>query len=203
MPEKSASKVTFCIFRPLSKRRLDADEVIAKINSGDDKFLETVYALNRPIFIGWFRKQGCPDDRISEWYQEAFFLFFEQVREGKLTKLEASVSTYLVGIGKNLDRQTRKNYWEKNVDKQGADILLTAENAWAQEEEDTLPETTEKVKRALARLGETCRQILIMFYYRRFSMEAIAERVNLKNENTAKKTKYECLKKLRETYKTL
>lgn len=182
---------------------MDADEVIAKINSGDDKFLETVYALNRPIFIGWFRKQGCPDDRISEWYQEAFFLFFEQVREGKLTKLEASVSTYLVGIGKNLDRQTRKNYWEKNVDKQGADILLTAENAWAQEEEDTLPETTEKVKRALARLGETCRQILIMFYYRRFSMEAIAERVNLKNENTAKKTKYECLKKLRETYKTL
>lgn len=182
---------------------MDAQEVIAKINSGDDKFLETVYALNRPIFVGWFRKRGCPDDRISEWYQEAFFLFFEQVREGKLTKSDASVSTYLVGIGKNLDRQTRKNYWEKNVDKQGADILLTAENFGEREEEGAPPEATEKVKGALKKLGENCREILIMFYYRRFSMEAIAARANLKNENTAKKTKYECLKKLREIYKNL
>lgn len=195
-------KVTFGIFRPLRSRNLDADRVIEKIKAGDETYLETVYSMNRPIFTGWFRKQGHSDDRIAEWYQEAFFLFFEQVRQGKLTKIDAAVSTYLVGIGKNLNRKTRRNYWEEKVDKQGADILRVAEEAWDGDEEEQDSEAAEKVKRALKRMGETCREVLLLFYYRGFSMEAIAERTNLKNENTAKKTKYECLKKLREIYKT-
>lgn len=181
---------------------MKAEDVISKIRSGDTKYLETAYRLNRPIFTGWFRKQGVNDsERISEWYQEAFFIFFEQVRSGELQQLDSSVSTYLIGIGKNLGRDHRKKHWERKVEKTGADVLQFAEEAPAYE--DPVDESTEKLKTALDMLGGSCKEVLMMYYYRRFSMEAIAARTGLKNENTAKKTKYECLKKLRTIFRTL
>jgi len=180
-----------------------ADEAIEKIKSGDPKYLETVYRINRPIFTGYFRKQGISDsERISEWYQEAFFIMFEQVRTGQLEQLESSASTYLIGIGKNLGRDHRKAYWERKVEKSGADVLQFVEEE-ATEYDSPVEESSEKLKTALNRLGGSCKKLLILYYYRRFSMEAIAARIGLKNENTAKKTKYECLKKLRSIFRTL
>lgn len=181
---------------------MKADQSIDKIRSGDAKYLETAYRLNRPIFVGWFRKQGIQDsERISEWYQEAFFIFFEQVRSGQLKQFESSVSTYLIGIGKNLGRDHRKKHWERKVEKAGADVLQFAEEA--PEYGDPVGESADKLTSALDMLGGSCKDVLIMYYYRRFSMEAIAARTGLKNENTAKKTKYECLKKLRDIFRTL
>lgn len=185
---------------------MKADEVISKIKSGDSKYLETTYRLNRPIFMGWFKKQGLTDrDRISEWYQEAFFIFFEQVRKNHLNQLDSSVSTYLIGIGKNLKRDHRKKYWERKVEKSGSKVLQLAEeqSPLFGEIDQTDDESVQKLKAALDRLGGSCKEVLILYYYRRFSMEAIAARTGLKNENTAKKTKYECLKKLRTTYRAL
>lgn len=159
--------------------------------------------MNRPLFTGWFRKQGVRDsERISEWYQEAFFIFFEQVRNGQLNQLDSTVSTYLIGIGKNLGRDHRKKYWERKVEKKGVDVLQFVEDE-ASTYGETADPSAERLKTALSMIGAPCREVLNMYYYRRFSMEAIAERTGLKNENTAKKTKYECLKKLRKIFRTL
>jgi RNA polymerase sigma-70 factor (ECF subfamily) len=47
-------------------------------------------------------------------------------------------------------------------------------------------------------LGEPCKSILRYYYYKRFSMEAIAETMQYKNADTVKSQKVRCIKELQE-----
>lgn len=121
---------------------------------------------------------------------------YENIRTDKLVNLDSSIAAYLIGVGKNLERDHRKNGWSKNVYTVEDDATILE----GSETETIDPETAEQVGNALNALGGKCRDILIMFYYKHYSMEVIADRAGLKNDHVAKKTKYECLKKLREIY---
>lgn len=177
---------------------LKRDEEITAIKNGDDRALSQIYLANRPFFISWFKKNsGADESLITAWYQEAFFIMFENFRTNKLMQLDTGILAYLIGIGKNLERDHRKNGWSKHVFSCGEDSAL-AVNPQANETLDN--DTAEQVRLAVDSLGEKCRQILMMFYYQKCSMKVIADRQGLKNEDVAKKTKYECLKKLREIY---
>jgi DNA-directed RNA polymerase specialized sigma24 family protein len=62
-------------------------------------------------------------------------------------------------------------------------------------------EESEDLRNAMNQLSEGCRKVLVLFYYRRYTIEAIMHTLNYKNENTAKANKSRCLKKLREIMK--
>ena len=53
------------------------------------------------------------------------------------------------------------------------------------------------VARLMETIGEPCKSILELFYFRGFSMEAIAERLQYKNENVVKTQKLRCLTSLK------
>jgi RNA polymerase sigma factor (sigma-70 family) len=150
--------------------------------------------------MAWFHKNGkSTSDAYADMYQEAFFIFFEKVRLNELKILNAELSTFLIAIGKNLERDVMKSAWVKKVEKYDT-LHIEPEADVEKFEIDIL---NEKVTEAMSRMGERCRLILELYYYRQFSMEAIAQRLNLKNESNAKKNKYECLKKLKAIFMTL
>ena len=52
------------------------------------------------------------------------------------------------------------------------------------------------VRACLDEIGETCKTLLGLFYFDGYSMDRIAEMMDLSNADTAKSKKYQCLKKL-------
>jgi len=176
---------------------LKSDEAIKGIKEGDESALSKLYTAQRPFFIAWFKKNTRADENlIAEWYQEAFFILYENVRKEKLTEFDGSISAYLIGVGRNLERDHRKSGWNRKVDTVGGADYFSEEAA----EDYANEETGQRMSKAMENMGEKCQQILVMFYYHRFPMDIIAERLGLKNADVAKKSKYECLKKLRKIY---
>ena len=57
-------------------------------------------------------------------------------------------------------------------------------------------EQTELVRKAMGRIGEQCRRILLLFYWEEKSMEEIAAELGFANTDTAKSKKYQCKKSL-------
>ena len=55
-------------------------------------------------------------------------------------------------------------------------------------------------KAAFDLLGEKCRQLLILFYFKRNSFREIASLLKFGSEETAKNQKYRCIQKAKENY---
>jgi len=66
-------------------------------------------------------------------------------------------------------------------------------------EDDFLVEENnlELISQCFNRLGDPCRSLLDLFYYKKKSMEEIAVELNYKNAETAKNQKYKCMERLR------
>jgi DNA-directed RNA polymerase specialized sigma24 family protein len=58
-----------------------------------------------------------------------------------------------------------------------------------------------KIHEALDELGDTCKNILVMFYFDGYDMDTIAKSLQFNNADTAKAKKYQCFKKLEEIVK--
>ncbi len=79
-----------------------------------------------------------------------------------------------------------------------------AEKDWMQTETNTLTEESvaylESIKTNYHKLGEQCKEVLQLFYFKKESMKQIAARFSW-TEASAKNNKYRCLQKLREMVK--
>jgi RNA polymerase sigma factor (sigma-70 family) len=53
------------------------------------------------------------------------------------------------------------------------------------------------IEQALEKLGEPCKTILTDYYFRKLSMQDIAEKMNYTNADNAKNQKYKCFNRLK------
>ncbi len=174
---------------------------IAKLRDANDRELSAVYAQNRAVFLKWFAKNSKYDPSLhQEWYQDSFFIMLENLRTGKLIELTSSLATYLIAIGRNLERDHIKSAYKRHV--LPDDQANTFQDSDYQSDE-TSAELTSKLTRALNMLDERCKNLLLLKYYHNYSLEAIALRLGYKNEDTAKKAKYLCMKHLKDHFKKL
>ncbi|MDH3244560.1 MAG: sigma-70 family RNA polymerase sigma factor, partial [Saprospiraceae bacterium] len=142
-------------------------------------------------------------DKIKavEIYQEAFTALYYNVREGKLVRLTSSLKTYLFAIGKNILRDHFKR--EKRF-RHGSDEWQVAEQLdHSIMEKYEQSDMKELVDIALKKIGEPCKTVLKLFYFRHFSMDAIAKELNYKTEQIAAKRKHICLKQMRTLVSTI
>ncbi len=169
---------------------------LLQIQKGDRKLLKKLYEEYRSAFIAWTKKRyDVNDDLASEIYQKAFIAFYYNIREGKITALKSSLKTYLFAIGRNqLRDQFKMN--KKFVDQPESadhDMPVDASVMKKYEQQDL----KEKISQLLNTIGEPCRTVLTLFYFRHFSMEAIAEYMDYSSRTVAAKRKFICLKQLR------
>jgi DNA-directed RNA polymerase specialized sigma subunit len=57
-------------------------------------------------------------------------------------------------------------------------------------------EGKEAVMRVVSELGDTCKKILLLFYYENLSMKEILDRTDYETEQVVRNKKYKCLKQL-------
>lgn len=164
----------------------------------NDRNLEpTVRLLYNNYFeslASYVRSNQGNDEDAEDFFQEAIIVFIDAVKNNKF-RGDSKIKTFLHAIMRNLwlnelkrrkralNRQTK--YYDENPKVEESVQASLQEN-----------EVKQSVAALLSQLGERCQQILNLFYYQEKSMKEIHQEMGLENEQTARNTKYKCMKKM-------
>jgi RNA polymerase sigma factor (sigma-70 family) len=167
------------------------------IKTNENKALTEVYTLYRDECMMWLQKEmKCSEEDSIEVFQMAVIILYDNVATGKLVELTSSIKTYLFGVAKlKAWELTRKA--EKTV--VGVDDALLKYVAEENEFRDNTEELT-LVEKSLEELGQPCKTVLQLYYYKNKSMEEISQELGYKNADTTKNQKYKCLKRLQNIF---
>jgi RNA polymerase sigma factor (sigma-70 family) len=164
-----------------------------------DKVFTTLYRYY-PVVKKLILANGGRSEDAEDIYQEALIVFYKKAAEPDFT-LSSGISTYLYSICRYMwmDR-LRKNQ------KYNTDNIRIDENAPADPEIIAAIESENQLmlaEKAIAELGERCRELLLLFYFHSKKLKDIAAKMGYNSENTAKNQKYKCLEAARNKLKAL
>jgi RNA polymerase sigma factor (sigma-70 family) len=169
---------------------MSESEVFERIKRGDEKALEMIYKKYYRMMVKIVVSNSGTEEEARDIYQEALIVFWQKATSGNLV-MTAKMSTYIYSICQNL--------WRKELDRK---------KRLSNEEKDTpvtmdteSKERNSIVAKCIEQLGETCRKVLMYYYFEEMSMQDIADRLGFANTDTAKTKKYKCKKKLDELIK--
>jgi RNA polymerase sigma factor (sigma-70 family) len=170
---------------------MDEKENFERICKGDEKALELLYKKYYRMMTKLVISNSGTEEEARDVYQDALIVFWQKARSGNLV-LTSKMSTFIYSICLNL--------WRKELDRK---------KRLSNEEKDTSvvmdTETAEREKiiaKCIDQLGDTCKKVLMYYYFEEMSMQDIADKLGFANTDTAKTKKYKCKKKLDELVKT-
>ncbi len=170
------------------------DELLLQLRNGNKQILLELYNQNRTMITSYITKNSGTTDDAQDILHDSLIVLWKNIRDPKF-ELSSKPSTYLMGVAKNL--------WLKKLDK--AKRTSTADITGLEVSEAPLSIHQLDVKKAMLALdeiGETCKNLLSMFYFDKFSMQEIATQLNYANTDTAKAKKHQCFKRLSEIIKS-
>lgn len=145
------------------------------------------------------KNSGSKSD-AEDIYQEALIILIRKV-ESPDFELRSSLNTYLYSICRFLwSEQLRKNKRVLNLELKNDSAIVS------EEELNTLHKKESEIKlaeQAFQLLGEKCKSLLMLFYYKKMALKDIASRLKFSSEKIAKNQKYRCLEKAKENLQTL
>jgi RNA polymerase sigma factor (sigma-70 family) len=147
---------------------------------------------NRAVTSFILRNNGTPED-ADDLLQEAVVILWEKVHGGMFEQT-AKLSTFVFAVVKNLwfrrlARRKKEIPQDMEADIPAIDVPSPLEDLIESEEAET-------VKKTLDRLGNPCKQLLLLYYWEELSMEAIAQQMGFAGADTVKSKKYQCKKAL-------
>ena len=171
-------------------------ELVAAIRSGK-KTDDAIKAIYRDYFeiLNWYvmNNSGSRQD-AEDIFQEVVVSFIDMVQKDKF-RGESSIKTFLYSLNRftwlnELKRRgralAREEKYEKNMEKTEMDVSHFIVGR----------EAKNQVIQLVGQLGETCRKILLMFYYENLSISEILVNLHYENEQVVRNKKYKCLKQL-------
>ena len=177
-------------------RNFPDSELVANLRAGK-RMDETLKAIYRSHFdsLSWYvmNNSGSRQD-AEDVFQEVLLAFIDLVQKDKF-RGESTVKTFLY----SLNRHT----WLNELKRKGR--ALAREEKYEKGQEQTEPDTGHLIAdreekalliRLVGELGETCRKILLLFYYENLSMKEILDATEYENEQVVRNKKYKCLKQL-------
>lgn len=177
-------------------RNFPDQELVACLKSGQ-RSEEMIRSLYRDYFesLAWYvtNNSGTRQD-AEDVFQEVVVTFIDLVKKDKF-RGESTVKTFLYSLNRHI--------WLNELKRRGR--ALAREEKYEKGQERVEPDTawliTERENKSavislVEQLGETCRQILVMFYYEDLPMKKILETMPYENEQVLRNKKYKCLKQL-------
>jgi RNA polymerase sigma factor (sigma-70 family) len=162
---------------------------LERLQSGDQEVLVLLYKNNHTMIRSYVLKNQGRNEDAEDLLQDALIVLWQKVQQGNFV-LSSKLSTYIMAVCKNL--------WLKRLGKQqrleGEDKILPHLHVTA----DNFSEISDfkHLQKAMDEIGETCKKLLMMFYFDGNDMEQIARKMQFANADTAKAKKYQCFKKL-------
>ncbi len=169
---------------------------VKEIKENENRALKLLYKTYRVDVIAWLEKTYSLDyETTADIFQQAVIIFYDKVIQNKLSEETGNVKAYLYGICKNKALEQIK-YIKKEHDKK--QNYLTGSIVENKDQENDLKQKNIKIiQKFLEKMGNPCKEILELFYYKSWDFEEICEKMSYKNVNTTKNLKYKCLKRLR------
>lgn len=165
--------------------------------------------------LAYLRKKfPISDDDLDDIFQESSMALFLNIRDGKLTNLTSTLSTYflricinqaLKSIGKQqkvvplFDDSTITNKDEFRSDKIDELYRLCTED----EDAERVAQSERIVQNIIEVMPDTCKNIFKGYYWDNFTTSTIADMFGFANANSVKTQKYKCLQKFRNKYNEL
>lgn len=163
-----------------------------------DELLHSVYAANYPWVLQYVQQNSGNVADAQDVFQDSVYAAWTNLREGRFTGNSAQFNAYL--------RQICKYKWLNHLKSTSRTRTSYQDNLEDLEQPDFDPQTTAEqleqgrlLKDCFAQLGDKCRQVLGLFYYKRKSLAQIATAIN-NTEESVKTIKYRCMMQLRKLY---
>lgn len=160
-------------------------ELFDRICKGDESALEEVYKKCYQMMTKMILSNSGTEDEAKDVYQDSLVVFWQKATSGNLV-LTSKISTYIYSICKNL--------WCKELDRKKR--LAHEQKDTAVFMDDESAERAKIIHQCIDQLGDTCKKVLMYYYFDRLSMQEIADKLGFANTNTAKTRKYKCKQKL-------
>ena len=173
---------------------------IKVLKSDEDYAISELYRLYRGEALSWMRKNYQLDEiACLDIFQESIIQLYHNVLSNKLTKLNSSVKSYLFGICKLKIKEYKRLHpkYSELSDISSSKLFLDHQ---IDEKRNAIQEKNENrmiaVKKHLTNLGNPCKTILELYYFKGKNMSEITEILGYNNANTTKNQKYKCIKRL-------
>lgn len=146
------------------------------------------------------RDYSFDQDDAEDIVQDSFMALYCNIRDGKLLNLTSKLSTYFTRIC--IFQALKSHRDNKECTPMDDNVRYDAEklDELIGPEEEQSAARQEKMERLVTHLPEPCNKILWSFYYENMTMTEIARVAELKNADTAKSKKSQCMSRLKETY---
>jgi RNA polymerase sigma factor (sigma-70 family) len=153
-----------------------------------------LYRSQFRLTAAYIRQNSGTEEDAEDIFQELVLVFIEILKKDKF-RSESSVSTFLYALTRNIwlnelsrrgKSKRRDEIFEKGKEVSDLDVShLIADR-----------ETKMQLMRVVDKLGETCKKILLAFYFENLAMKEILKTLNYENEQVVRNKKYKCLKQL-------
>ncbi len=178
---------------------MNEETLIARLKNGDRDALKDIYLRNKAEFFRFSSRYDMDEEVLEDIYQDAIIILWEKAQLGKIDSLKCSIKTYLFSVTK---------YMIYDYTRKSSKFMYSSEDYmldnYEQEAVDEIRNDTDlspyqvKLLDNFKKLGEKCREILNLFYYRGFTIEEIMEDQGYESKNVTKSQKSRCLKSLKE-----
>ncbi|MBC6991824.1 MULTISPECIES: RNA polymerase sigma factor [Hymenobacter] len=155
-------------------------ESLTQLRVGDQSLLLTFYQQHRNHFARWARQHhNLQSPAAHELLREVLLDFYDQVVDGRITRLPLDLRAYIYGMAR---QQVSTTFVI-----QQAQVLPKAE-----------AQRRQKLLQAFMQLSADSQQVLLFFYYRGYNFVTMAGKMGYANANVARIQKNNCLRKLYE-----
>ncbi len=184
----------------MEKEKPEADSLLESLSNGNMAVLDNLYDRYRDDFLRWAGQRfhvRNRDDLIDAWH-DTMIMFYEQVRDRKLTHLTCEIKTYLFLIGyRRLLKMFKKNEKTELVEEFDANINMD-ESINVIEDEEIMEQQQHILHIAVQELPVKSRQILVMRFLEGKSIPQIMAQTGYTSENAVSVTISRGLKRLKE-----
>ncbi|WP_022825676.1 hypothetical protein [Hymenobacter norwichensis] len=150
---------------------------LTHLRVGNQTFLTTFYQEHRDIFAAWARQQHqLAPAAAHELFRSVLLEFYDQVADGRLTKLPDDVLEHMYHMAAQQLKATSA-------------ALPVAEAS-----------RRSRLLEQFGQLGSDCQQVLMFFYFRGYNFKKLAGKMGFANATVGRLQKASCLRRLYELH---
>lgn len=180
-----------------SINQLSQEDLIQGIKKNDRRVMTSLYVDIFPKVKNYILQNNGDEDQAKDIFQDAFLVAWQKVKSGEfLPQNSTAMQGFLYQVSKNkwLDfLRSTKYRKEQSLSMFPVELSETRES---EDQNDRLI----NLEKAFQKLGDSCRELLRLFYFEKISLEKLAQRFSW-TPQTTKNNKYRCMETLRKIMK--
>lgn len=186
---------------------MNDQEIIQLIKEDDKLTFSKIYTNYHDEFLRFAKKrdwQGFVREDAEDAYNDSMTALYRNIKSGRLTKLTATLKTYIfqIGIYKLIDKYNQKQKESggeiieniADVDISGIDIF--------EEDDDEQAKISLILSDTIALMTDSCKTMLTLYWYQKKCDKEIVELTDFSTPDSVKSKRSGCMKALKKEFLT-